>query len=99
VTKQPSYRVFVIARLPNLRALDFQRVSAKERATAEKIFGAASAAAAAAAAAAAPAASAGKAGPAAGGARTGPSPDQIALIKQARRRRGGEIGSFSMGGV
>eukprot|EP00962_Isochrysis_galbana_P005334 scaffold1448_cov101-Isochrysis_galbana.AAC.2 len=82
VTKQPSYRAFVVARLPHLRTLDFQRVTAKERAAADALFGAA--AAATAAAAAATPAVAGKAGPTAGGGRPGPSPEQITFIKQAR---------------
>jgi U2 small nuclear ribonucleoprotein A' len=31
VTELPGYRSFVIAKIPTLRVLDFQKVSAKER--------------------------------------------------------------------
>lgn len=31
VTELPNYRLFVIAKIPNLRILDFQKVTARER--------------------------------------------------------------------
>lgn len=34
VTELPKYRSFAIAKIPSLRVLDFQKVSAKERAQA-----------------------------------------------------------------
>jgi len=59
VTKVAHYRAFVIAMLPKLRVLDFQKVRPTERAAAEAMHGGATAAAAAAAAAAASSSAAG----------------------------------------
>jgi U2 small nuclear ribonucleoprotein A' len=41
VTKQPHYRAFLIAMLPNLKVLDFQKVKPPERAAAEATYGSA----------------------------------------------------------
>ena len=38
VTELPNYRLFVIARIPSLRILDFQKVTAKERRQAAQDF-------------------------------------------------------------
>lgn len=38
VAKRPHYRLFVIHKLPNLRVLDFQKVRARERLAAKKLF-------------------------------------------------------------
>lgn len=39
VTKEKGYRLYVVARLPNLRHLDFQKVSQNERKEAHRVFG------------------------------------------------------------
>ena len=39
VTRLPDYRLFVIARLPNLKQLDYARVTPEERAAATELFG------------------------------------------------------------
>eukprot|EP00754_Rhynchopus_humris_P045231 Rhum_TRINITY_DN4731_c0_g1::Rhum_TRINITY_DN4731_c0_g1_i1::g.15534::m.15534/K11092/SNRPA1; U2 small nuclear ribonucleoprotein A' len=39
VTRLPDYRLFVIARLPNLKHLDYARVTPEERAAATELFG------------------------------------------------------------
>jgi U2 small nuclear ribonucleoprotein A' len=38
VTELPSYRLYAIAKIPSLRILDFQKVSATERRQAEKAY-------------------------------------------------------------
>ena len=78
MSKQPTYRAFLIARLPKLHALDFQRVTEKERAAAEREFSAASAT---------PAAAVGG-GTSGSGARAAPTAEQIALIKQVSAKLG-----------
>merc|ERR1712129_245120 len=80
VTKQQHYRAFLIAMLPKLRVLDFQKVKPAERQAAEVTYGAASAAkrqktAAEAAKTFVP-------GPPAAP-KSGPTPEQIARIKDA----------------
>jgi len=84
VTKQQHYRAFLIAMLPNLRVLDFQKVKPAERQAAEVTYGAASAAkrqktAADAAKTFVPGAP--DTAPAAP--KSGPTPEQIARIKDA----------------
>jgi len=84
VTKQQHYRAFLIAMLPKLRVLDFQKVKPAERQAAEVTYGAASAAkrqktAAEAAKTFVPGAP--DAPPAAP--KSGPTPEQIARIKDA----------------
>ena len=37
VTEQPGYRLFVIAHIPSLRVLDFEKVTKDERKEAEKL--------------------------------------------------------------
>lgn len=82
VTKQQHYRAFLIAMLPKLRVLDFQKVKPAERQAAEATYGAASAAkrqktgADAAAKTFVPGAP--DAPP-----KSGPTPEQIARIKEA----------------
>jgi len=39
VAKEANYRLFLIARLPKLKALDFRKVKLQERAEAKKVFG------------------------------------------------------------
>jgi len=39
VAKEANYRLFLIARLPKLKALDFRKVKMQERAEAKKLFG------------------------------------------------------------
>jgi len=39
VAKEANYRLFLIARLPKLKALDFRKVKLQERAEAKKLFG------------------------------------------------------------
>ncbi|KAL4450147.1 hypothetical protein ABPG77_010816 [Micractinium sp. CCAP 211/92] len=89
VTKQPHYRLYVIARCKKLKMLDFRKVKLTEREEAERMYGAAPEQAAqttfepdeelkqAEAAVVAPAA----APPAQQ--RTGPTPEQITAIKAA----------------
>mmetsp|Transcript_23835 Transcript_23835/g.74769 ORF Transcript_23835/g.74769 Transcript_23835/m.74769 type:complete len:188 (-) Transcript_23835:19-582(-) len=73
VTKQQGYRHYVIARLPKLRVLDFKRVTTSERAAAAAAFGHVAAEAAT-----------GDSGDADGAAAAaGPTPEQIAQIKEA----------------
>ncbi|KAI3438301.1 hypothetical protein D9Q98_000735 [Chlorella vulgaris] len=92
VTKQPKYRLFVIARCKRLKVLDFRKVKQQEREEAERLFGAAPEQAAqtfepeeelkqaeAAVAAARPAAAA----VAEPSARKGPTSEQITAIKAA----------------
>lgn len=38
VTEMPNYRSFVIAKIPSLRILDFEKISAKERRDALAMF-------------------------------------------------------------
>jgi len=38
VTNLPNYRQYVVYRMPNLRTLDFQKVSKKEKESAKKLF-------------------------------------------------------------
>jgi len=38
VTELPNYRLYVIAKIPSLRILDFQKISATERKQANKEF-------------------------------------------------------------
>ena len=38
VTQLPNYRMYVIFKMPNLRVLDFQKVTLKERIAAKKLF-------------------------------------------------------------
>jgi len=83
VTKQHNYRAFVISRLPNLRVLDFKKIKPNERAAAEAMFGAAKrkpvttiAASETGAVSTAPA-------PAPVQPKMGPTPEQIAQIKEA----------------
>jgi len=82
VTKQQHYRAFVISRLPNLRVLDYKKVKPKERDEAEAMFPRETKTQPAApsntfepgvsdAPAAAP------------GPKVGPTPEQIAQIKEA----------------
>ncbi|PSC72117.1 26S protease regulatory subunit [Micractinium conductrix] len=91
VTKQPGYRLYLIARCKGLKMLDFRKVKQKERQDAERLHGAAPALAAQPATfepdeelAQAEAAVAPKV-PAAeeAAARTGPTPEQITAIKAA----------------
>mmetsp|Transcript_24806 Transcript_24806/g.50340 ORF Transcript_24806/g.50340 Transcript_24806/m.50340 type:complete len:258 (-) Transcript_24806:102-875(-) len=84
VTKQQHYRAFLIAMLPKLRVLDFQKVKPAERQAAETKYGAASAAkrqktTAEATKTFVPGAP--DAAPAAP--KSGPTPEQIARIKDA----------------
>jgi len=87
VTKQPHYRAFMIAMLPRLRVLDFQKVKPAEREAAEGIYG--SAAARLKTAGAAPGGAktfepgAPEAPPGAAAPKAGPTPEQIARIKDA----------------
>jgi U2 small nuclear ribonucleoprotein A' len=39
VTRRPNYRLYTIFKIPSLTVLDFQKVTAKEREAAEKMFG------------------------------------------------------------
>jgi U2 small nuclear ribonucleoprotein A' len=92
VAKKPQYRLYLIARCPSLKLLDFARVRDSERAAAAAAFGGASGAAALAAAAAESAAAAarddaaaaGAIGGAAGKARAGgPTEAQKLALKAA----------------
>lgn len=89
VTKQPGYRAFVIAMLPQLRVLDFQKVKPAEREAAEAAHGSAAKrqkTSAGASSSAAPAKTFEPGAPeAAGGAppKATPTPEQIARIKEA----------------
>jgi U2 small nuclear ribonucleoprotein A' len=38
VTNLPNYRMYVVYKIPNLRVLDFQKVTKKEKETAKKMF-------------------------------------------------------------
>jgi U2 small nuclear ribonucleoprotein A' len=38
ITELPNYRLFAIAKIPTLRILDFQKVTAKERREAALVF-------------------------------------------------------------
>lgn len=91
----PNYRAFVIAMLPKLRVLDFQKVRAAEREAAEAMHGATSAAAAAASSSSAgakrprtfePGEAADDDADAASSSKApkaGPTPEQVAKIKAA----------------
>jgi len=87
VTKQANYRPFLISLLPRLKVLDFKKVKPIEREAAEAKFGAATQPAKQQHKAAntfvpgAPVADGAGAG--AGASKAGPTPEQIAMIKEA----------------
>ncbi len=84
VCQKPSYRLFLIARLPQLKLLDFARVRDSERAAAAAAFGGAGGAAALAAAAAESAAAAAREDAATAAVpRAGPTPAQMLALKAA----------------
>ena len=94
VTKVPNYRAFVIAMLPKLRVLDFQKVRAAEREAAEALVGSSSSAAAASSDAGAgtkrprtfepgEAADGDDEAGASKAPKAGPTPEQVAKIKAA----------------
>jgi U2 small nuclear ribonucleoprotein A' len=85
VTKQQHYRAFLIAMLPKLRVLDFQKVKPAERQAAEVTYGAASAAKRQKTATEAAAKTFVPGAPDAPSAapKSGPTPEQIARIKDA----------------
>jgi len=85
VTKQQHYRAFLIAMLPKLCVLDFQKVKPAERQAAEATYGAASAAKRQKTGADAAANTFVPGAPDApsGAPKSGPTPEQIARIKEA----------------
>ena len=88
VAKKPQYRLYLIARCPSLKLIDFARVRDAERAAAAAAFGGAAGAAALAAAAAESAAAAAREDAAAAGAlgkarAGGPTPAQLLALKAA----------------